>query len=300
MSLSPDTEQIKARPVSPSQASGLRLIVASEFDIDTLTNAYNQARVDYIVPMPMNSARMQEYIDNYDLDLTRSVVAMVDDDILGLAMLGVRPDHTWITRLGVRPHNRRIGAGEAMMRYCIDQSIDLGVDYIILEVIKNNLPAYRLFRKLGFEETRELLILRRPPGPPEVEVSPYEVTMMGEAQALTLLQNRRSKPSWLDEYPSLKNAGDLFALEVVLANGGKGWLVYQSTVFQLGRLVPQTERGHPYDVARTLCHALHTQHPIQDTKTENMEAEDPHLEGFKAQGYFESFRRIEMRRDLKG
>jgi hypothetical protein len=191
-----------------------------------------------------------------------------------------------------------MGAGEAMMRYCIAQSQDLGVDHIILEVIQNNVPAHRLFRKLGFEETRELLILRRPPGPPENEVPPYEVRMMGETQALGLLRERRSQPSWLDEYPSLRNAGDLFALAVELRNGGAGWLVYQSTVFQLGRLVPQTERGDPCDVAQALCHALHSQHPIQDTKTENMPSDDPHLEGFKRMGYFESFRRIEMRLDL--
>ncbi|MGC9347959.1 MAG: GNAT family N-acetyltransferase [Anaerolineae bacterium] len=298
MSLSSDTEQIKAGLVSPTKTGELRLVVASEFDIDTLTNAYNQARVDYIVPMPMNSARLQEYVDNYDVDLTRSVVAMLDDDILGLAMLGVRSDHTWITRLGVLPNSRRMGAGEAMMRYCIAQSRDLGVDHIILEVIENNVPAHRLFRKLGFEETRDLLILRRPPGPPEAEVPPYEVAMMGGTHALALLRERRSRPSWLDEYRSLRNAGNLFALTVELQNGGAGWLVYQSTVFQLGRLVPQTERGNPYDVAQTLCHALHSQHPIQDTKTENMPSDDPHLEGFKEMGYFESFRRIEMRLDL--
>lgn len=267
--------------------------------MQALTDAYNQARVDYIVPMPMNVARLREYIVNYDVDLERSVVALVGSDVMGLAMLGVRPHHTWITRLGVLPNRRRCGAGEAMMRYLVDQSHAIGADYVMLEVIKNNEPAYRLFRKLGFEETRELLILRRPPGPPDQVVPAYSVVLNGETRALELLRSRTSVPSWLDDYPSLEHAGDLHALAVELADGSRGWLVYQSTIFQLGRLVPQTVRGDPEMVARVLCHALHAHHPVQDTKTENMPADDPHLPGFLAIGYFESFRRIEMRLDLR-
>jgi hypothetical protein len=185
-----------------------------------------------------------------------------------------------------------------MMRYLIEQSCDLGADHIILEVIKNNVPAHTLFRKLGFVETRELLILRRPPGKPETAAPSYAVTHHDQDAALQLLKTRRSTPSWLDEYPSLRHAGDLACLEVVLNNGGRGWLVYQSTVFQLGRLVLQTEAGDPVEVARALVHALHTRHPVKDTKTENLPADDPHLEGLLDLRYFESFRRIEMRRDL--
>jgi ribosomal protein S18 acetylase RimI-like enzyme len=267
--------------------------------VEQLTDAYNQSRVDYIVPMPMNVKRLQEYIDNYDLDLTRSVVATKDGEVLGLAMLGVRPGHTWITRLGVLPSKRRHGAGLAMMCYLIQQSSDLGADHIILEVIKNNVPAHRLFSGLGFKETRELLILRRPPGPPAENVPSYDAAIGGEAEALALLQHRRSIPSWLDEYPSLRNAGSLAAIEVELNGGGRGWVTYQHTVFQLGRLVLQTDAGEPAKVARVLAHALHTHHAVQDTKTENIAATDPHLPGLLEMRYLESFRRIEMRLDLR-
>jgi len=276
------------------------LIPASEYTVAELTDIYNQTRIDYIVPMPMNVARMQEYIDNYDLDLTRSAVACYKGDVLGLAMLGVRREHTWITRLGVIPSKRRFGAGWAMMRYMIDQSYDLGVDHIILEVIKNNVPAHKLFVRMGFHETRELLILRRPPGQPRTEVPTYGVTHGDEERALALLETRRSVPSWLDEYQSLRNAGSLASLEVQLEDGSCGWLVYQSTIFQLGRLVLQTESGDPVQVARVLAHALHSAHPDKDTKTENVPAADEHLDGLLAMRYLESFRRIEMRREIDG
>lgn len=276
----------------------VELVLATEFTIEELTRFYNQARVDYIVPMPMNPARLNAYIHNYDVDLSRSVVAMSGGQVLGLSMLGVRPDHTWVTRLGVLPVKRRRGAGLRLMQDHIQRSRDLGADYMVLEVIKNNIPAHRLFVKLGFHETRELLILRRPPGPPKIELPPYHTTLLGEAAAVSLLRQRRSVPSWLDETPSLIKAGNLRALRVELSNGGRGWLVYQSTVFQLGRLVLQTEAGDPQEVGCALAHALHTHHPLQDTKTENIPLGDPHLPGLYDMHYIESFRRIEMRREF--
>ncbi len=278
---------------------GCELTPAAEYTVDALTAAYNQTRVDYIVPMPMNVSRLQAYIDHYDVDLGSSVVAHAGDEILGLAMLGVRPGHSWITRLGVLPVRRRNGAGESMMNYLIGQSRALDMDYVILEVIKNNVAAHRLFLKLGFEETRELLILRRPPGPPLAEPPGYRVMHGDEDQALNLLERRRSVPSWLDELSSLKHVDGLSCLEIELDDGGGGWCVYQRTAFQLGRLVLQTEQGDPGLVAQALMHALHTRYPAHDTKTENLPADDRHLSGLMAMHYIESFRRIEMRLDLR-
>jgi len=295
------THTTHTSPPHPEEAKYVppcTLVPASHYTVAELTEAYNQTRVDYIVPMPMNVARLQAYIDHYDVDLTRSVVALDGEQMLGLAMLGVRPGRTWITRLGVLPNRRGRGTGEAMMRYLLQQSRDLGSHHVILEVIKNNVPAHRLFRKLGFHETRELLILRRPPGMPQGEVPPYEALHRDEEASLALLRQRRSVPSWLDDYPSLRNAGGLACIQVELQDGGRGWLVYQVTVFQLARLVLQTERGDATQVTRALLHALHTHYPALDTKTENLPADDPHLQGMLDMGYVEVFRRIEMHLSL--
>jgi GNAT superfamily N-acetyltransferase len=279
-------------------ATELVLRRASEFTLEELTNAYNQTRIDYIVPMPMNTRRLREYIHNYDVDMERSAVALSDGHILGISLLGVRPGCCWSTRLGVLPVKRRRGTGESLMRDNISMARKLGADYVILEVIKDNEPAHKLFEKLGFRELRVLLILRRPPGLPQEDAGLYKVEHLGSDEAIALLHQRRSTPSWLDDTPSLINAGSLAALRVELPNGSRGWLVYQSTTFQLGRLVLQTEVGDPREVARALLHALHDKYPIKDTNTENLPLDDPHLPGLLDMGYLESFRRIEMRLDL--
>ena len=82
----------------------IRLVPASQFTIEQLTAIYNQTRVDYMVPMPMNVARLAEYIATYDVDLDHSLVAMQGSELLGVAMLGMREGRAWITRLGVLPN----------------------------------------------------------------------------------------------------------------------------------------------------------------------------------------------------
>ncbi len=284
----------------PVSANTVDLLPASAFSFEELVEAYNHTRVDYMVPMPMNAARLREYVKICDVDLAASAVAVDGNEILGLAMLGFRPGRAWITRLGVIRSKRRRGTGSMLVDHLIEQARQKEAGYIILEVIKNNEPAHNLFLNRGFRETRELLVLRRPPNPLEGNrPAPAEVTTLGYTDALELLLRRRGQPSWLDENESLINAGNLCGLYASLPDGSRGWLVYQNTVFQLGRLVLETEAGHPEVVAQVLLYELHTRHPAQDTKTENLPAKDPHWPVFKQLGYLEVFSRIEMVLSLK-
>ena len=278
----------------PVVESDIALIPASAFTYEELTDAYNHTRVDYIVPMPMNAARLREYVQTYDIDMDASTVAVDGSEILGLSMLGIREGRAWITRLGVISRKRRRGTGWAMVTHLIEQAYLKKAKQIVIEVIKNNVPAQNLFIKQGFQQTRELLVLRRPPGEPNLEVPAAEIRTLGYPASVQLLETRSSTPSWIDEEESLLNAGNLSAFYATLADGSVGWLVYQNTVFQLGRLIIQTEAGDPLNVARVLLNQLPCTHPVQDTKTENLPVDDPHWPAFKELGYLEMFRRIEM------
>jgi ribosomal protein S18 acetylase RimI-like enzyme len=283
----------------PTGSLHFDLIPASTFSYEELTEAYNHTRVDYIVPMPMNASKLREYVELYDVDLAASVVAVDGNEILGLAMLGVREGRGWITRLGVIRNNRRQGTGSGLFNHLLAQAQERDLTYLVIEVIADNLPAYNLFKSRGFTVTRDLLVLRRPPRPVPPLDPTHHLEALDQAEALALLRQRRSKPSWIDEYESLAHAGNLRALLATLPDGSRGWLVYQTSPFQLGRLVIQTEAGDPLGLARTLLPALHRRYPHQDTKTENLPATDPHWPAFAESGYLVVFRRNEMVRYLK-
>jgi hypothetical protein len=242
----------------------------------------------------MNEARLVEYIQTYDIDLERSIVAMQDDQMLGVAMLGVRGDRAWITRLGVLPNTRRGGVGQALCNGLLEQAETMGLNFQMLEVIKNNTPAHSLFLKLGFYEVGELLVLRRSPVIPPPDPVVADAQRLDRTEALDLVGQDRGTQPWTNQSESLSNVSDVSGLRITLVDGSTGWLVYQRQKFLLTRFAFKTQSGNPVEMARAFLSHLHHQYQRLDTHLENIQVSDPHLPAFHEYGYVESFRRIEM------
>ena len=274
----------------------LTLVPASRYSIEQLTAAYNQTRVDYLVPMPMNTARLTEYIDLYDVDLDQSLVALDEERMLGLAMLGVRADRGWVTRLGVLPADRRQGTGQALAEGLLRNAAALGLPRVMLEVIRHNEPAYNLFRKLGFYEVGELVVLRRPPGP-LVETPPGTATWLERDPALELTCRIPGRQPWTNQCESLSNAPDVLGLIVDLPDEGRGSLIFRRQKFMLSHYLLRTERGDPARVAQALFAHLHQRFTELDAHVENIFGLDPHLSAFSLAGYVDAFWRMELWRD---
>lgn len=279
----------------------MRLHRASNFTLQQLTDAYNQTRVDYIVPMPMNVARLEAYIRAYDVDLDASWVAMDRKIIFGLGMLGIRDDRAWITRVGVLPIGRRQGTGRAIVNRLVESAENRGCSEVWIEVIAGNKPARQLFITGGFVQTRELMVARRPPAHTSplsaqglVEASSVDVTELERSQILSYLDNQRQEPNWLNQSDSYRRSENVKGMLVSIEGGGKGWVAYQAREFQLAHIVVEVLAGDPVQVTSATLRSLHKSYPAHDAIMENMVAESPCWPGFVTVGYFEVFRRNEM------
>lgn len=268
----------------------------NRYTFDQLAEIYNLARVDYIVPMPMNGRRMQEYVQFYNIDLDYSFIALNEArEPTGIGMLGVRGQRAWITRLGVIPTRRGGKVGQSLMLRLLDAARELGVQHAQLEVIEGNEPAHRLFTKLGFTEKRRLLVIRRPPSPPPALMDGIKESPLDAADVIAHLDSRPPGASWIDETVSLLNAGGLEGLRVESPYGTRGWIVYRLAPFQISHVVmdaPDTT------TAEALLTAMHNRHPQRDTKIENLPADHPFWSVYQSVGYVETFRRIEMHMPL--
>lgn len=269
----------------------VRLVSASTYTIEQLAGIYNETRVDYLVPMPMNSRRLAEYVHDFDIDMSHSVVALIDDKVVGLGMLGLRDSTSWVTRLGVLPNNRRIGIGEAILTKMLDASRQFGMKEAHLEVINGNERALALFNKLGFVERQEYLVLRRAPSQPS-HISSGSMMWLDKTEALRYLQTA-PRQTWINSPMSMKNMDNLGGMHVN-ENDGKGWILFRKSVPQLSHIVLHTEAGDPKIVGESLLKRLHAFYPRFDTYAENISCNDPHLPAFLSQKYFEVFRRTEM------
>ena len=280
----------------------IELIPAEQFTLQELTDLYNQTRVDYLVPMPMNTSRLEEYIRDFDIALSQSCVARAaNGKMLGLCMLGIRPNQAWITRLGVLPATRRHGVGSALMDCMMENAIKLGAKTSQLEVIKNNLPAYHFFSCKDFKEAGEYLVMRRAPHATSEPLRGI-VDWLDSDKALEALQSYPNHLTWINALESMQNARDLEGLRLTLPDGSAGWLVYRNTKFTLRstltHLIIHTEQGNPTEVGTQLLLNLHKHYSHHDTYAENIHKDDPHLTAFQTLGYFENFSRIEMFQSL--
>lgn len=284
----------------------MNLLPASQFSIEELTEAYNKTRVDYLVPMPMTSQRLAEYVHDYDVSMDASAVALDDGEIIGLCMLGLRGSHAWVTRLGVLPDLRKRHTGLHLVEHCLEQARGHSAEQIYLEVIVGNMPAHNLFTGLGFHETRKLLILRRPPSKP-AESQDYFAALsktttpiwLDHDQAVQYASQRSGLPAWTNRTETFRNVLNLRALQIEHSYG-TGWVSFEETAFQLRRVMITTSGEMAIAPAYSLLHHLHTQFPLLDTIAENIPADTPDLAAFYALGYVASFVRIEMMRLIQG
>jgi ribosomal protein S18 acetylase RimI-like enzyme len=282
----------------------LKAVSAANYSIEALTAIYNETRMDYIVPMPMNAKRLAEYIHVYSCDLSASCVILDGTNPCGLGILGVRPNRAWVTRLGVVAEKRKAGAGKLIMDYLIHAAEERGIQAVWLEVIQGNKPARKMFDKYGFQQTRELLVIRRPPNfvsdeVAEIDASIQEIQPLEKGVALDLLRGRRERSNWLNQTETMENAGNLAALKITCQNGQTGWASFDVGRFQLSRIVVTVTNGDPVMVTAALLRAIHRHFPTKDTVIENISADDPKWPGFQKLGYFDSFRRVEMIRQSK-
>ncbi len=222
---------------------------------------------------------------------------MEDDDetLLGLGMLGVRRDRAWITRLGVVPNIRHRGLGHVMMDHLIKEARARELAEVWLEVIKDNVPAYKLFCKKGFVQTRELLVGRRPPTAAKMRAQDFvQLEAVDYLGALDLLRRRPERVNWLNEIESFHNVRQLTGIVVTLPQGAWGWAVFEPGALQIRRVLVGVEQGEVVAVTTAVLQQLHAMSPMQDAIVENLDEHDPCWRGYEAAGYFETFRRLEM------
>jgi ribosomal protein S18 acetylase RimI-like enzyme len=282
-----------------SDAASLTAIPASRYSFEALAQIYNASRVDYIVPMPMNARRMAEYVSAHDVDLDASFVAVnAENEPCAVGMLGWRERRGWVTRLGVIPERRGRHVGRFMLNSLLDAAQSRGASLAQLEVIEGNAPAHALFLKTGFQETRRLYVLRRPPSALPASAAALlvdaRIEPLDTQACLDALEGRDRPISWLEETESMQKTGTLEGLAITLEDGQRGAVVFCRLPLQLSHITPVAPVDASDALKTALAALVHHQHPKHDTKLENLDADSRFLAAFQSVGYVVDFRRIEM------
>ncbi len=138
----------------------------SSDDFAALHAALLEAFSDYIIPFQLTEAQFRNQIAVNAVDISRSVGAfaaggrMVGFTLNGFGLWNGKST-AYDAGTGVLPDFRGKGIARRIFEFMTPVLKQNGVEQILLEVITKNDRAVRLYRRLGFEETRRLLLFEQ-------------------------------------------------------------------------------------------------------------------------------------------
>jgi ribosomal protein S18 acetylase RimI-like enzyme len=274
-------------------AAAAVVLPASRVDYADLTATFNRAYQDYIVPLQLNGDELHHVIVQNSINLDASRVVLVDDQLIGLGLLGQRNGRGWIGGVGIVPQARGRGYGRRLMDALLRAAGYLQLATVQLEVISTNTPARRLYNALGFQETRELYSLECET--PEAVSVPYLPWIVPAQKVLMLYEQLHHTPSpWQREPESLHvlmpqlNAWTIeFQGEMLAA--ALGFVTDSGIVLSDVGLSNGQE-----DALKALLTWIHQQHPHLSMEMVNIAQQDPALHVMQGLGYQQTLVQIEM------
>lgn len=179
----------------------LTLRPAADLSPPDLLALWNAAYGGYLVPLTFDQAMLDRHIRRGGLDLRKAVVGAIDGEAFGLSLAAYRDRRAWIGGFGIAEAFRRRGLATRLMQAHLERLDDEGVAEVWLEVIDVN-PAREVYRRCGFNEVRELLVLDGVPLPGAGGVD------HGETLSTLALAERHAalnpvRPSWRRDMPTL-------------------------------------------------------------------------------------------------
>lgn len=148
-----------------NKTSDINYRFLSNKHFDELYQTNLDAFSDYIVPFQMTSEQFKNHIAQNAVDLSLSVGAFAESKMVGFTLNGFGvwegKKTAYDAGTGVIPEFRRRGIGESMFRFLFPKLRETGTEQILLEVIEKNKQAIGLYSKLGFEQSRRLLLFEQ-------------------------------------------------------------------------------------------------------------------------------------------
>ncbi len=129
-------------------------------DIPAMFTTFTKAFADYFVDSRMSPGEFENHLTHNAVCLSLSVGAFVDQELVGILLNAIDQWDGELTAYdagtGIVPAYRGQGTAGAMFDFALPKLRDRGVCRCLLEVIQENEPAIRAYRKLGFATHRVL------------------------------------------------------------------------------------------------------------------------------------------------
>ncbi len=260
--------EVPVKLVSAATVPGARLIAL-----------LNDAYADYFVPIHLGLVQFRKMCRQEDIDLKKSVVAMADGALAGLALLSVREAEGWISGVGVRRAWRRQGIAAKILAYIQEVAKASGLQKLWLEVLTQNEAGLALYKRMGFRWQRDLLVLSLEAGQIALAERPCNVSAVTARTALGFYAAfHEVRAPWQRTLRSLQHhARDLRGLGYWAGQDLAGYLLYEpnDSNYAIYDLAVHPDAARRVEIAESLLVALHAHRTDLGSHIINVPVEDP-------------------------
>lgn len=130
---------------------------AADHPIPDLVQLLNLSFENYLVPVQFEIPDFLTMLRKDNIDLGASRVLLVEGKPSGIALIARRGWACRLAAMGIVKDLRGKNAGTWFMEQLIRESRDRGDREMVLEVIEQNEPAVRLYKRHGFRSIRRLM-----------------------------------------------------------------------------------------------------------------------------------------------
>ena len=276
-----------------------RLLTTADFH--SLYECFLEAFSDYQISMQVSEEQFEQRVKRDGVDLELSAGALDGERMIGFYMNGRGmwdgKQTAYDAGTGVVPAHRRRGVAEELFGFMAPRLKELGITQYLLEVLTSNERAVALYRKLGFEEVRELAVLRsNEVMKPVADVEGVSTRRMDEPDWDVFCAYWDGEPSWQNSVGAVERVGN--ECEIVGAFVDEKCVGYgivfkpYSMLMQLAVAQKFRRRG----IGRRILATLSADGIL---KTNNVDEElKGTLEFFKACGFEIVLRQFEMVKEL--
>ena len=199
---------------------------------DELFRAFEQAFADY--ELQLNKAELQTMLKRRGFDPKLSFAAFDGDKIVSFTCNGIGDFYgiptAYDTGTGTLKDYRGKGVATRVFEYSIPYLREAGIKEYLLEVLQHNPGAISVYRKLGFEVTREFYYFR--PEKVENEIKaidiPYTLQFIDIDKYDSIPDFWDFRPSWQNSVESIgRTFGDFIGLGVFVGDRLVGYGVFE-------------------------------------------------------------------------
>ncbi|MCG8350116.1 MAG: GNAT family N-acetyltransferase [Chloroflexales bacterium] len=270
----------------------MRFAPAGTFDLDTLADLFTRSFAEYFYPVNLSAENLAQQMRVESIDLWHSLVMLVDEQPVGIALLARRGERVWCGGFGITLPWRGYGLAQPLAEAMIDQARQTGARTLTLEVLTRNKRAIRLYTRAGLHITRDLLIVewRRPkdglPSKPNVSLIATNADELLEHFGLL----HPVAAAWQRELTTLILRGGLLGAALRMNEDTAAYVLYQKGSNGGLRLADLGAQDATQAKLLLAALQLHSKHLV----SVNEPANSPLTTAFIAAGFVEIDRQHEM------